>query len=66
MAAGIAKFKFWLDRGMIKRFFFASTIDQAKEYTDDPVLPRYRIYKRLDDGAQPQAQDYYRAHLVEI
>ena len=34
--------------------FYSSTVDHAKEYTDDPVLPRYkRIPKRVDDGAQP-------------
>ena len=51
--------------------FYASMVDQAKEYTDDPVLPRYRrIPKRLDDGAQPHrftaAQDYYRAQYYEV
>ena len=51
--------------------FYSSVVDQAKEYTDDPVLPRYKkIPKRLDDGAQPHrfttVQDYYRAQYYEV
>ena len=38
--------------------FYSSMVDQAKEYTGDPVLPRYKkIPKRLDDGALPHRFD---------
>ena len=52
-------------------FFYSSTVDDAKEYTDDPVLPRYkRIPKCVDDGAQPHrftdVHDYYRAQYFEV
>ena len=51
--------------------FYSSTVDQAKEYTDDLVLPCYkRIPIRLDDGGQPHrftaVQDYYRAQYYEV
>ena len=51
--------------------FYSSTVDQAKQYTDDPVLPRYkRIPKRLDDGTEPHrftaVKDYYRALYFEV
>ena len=38
--------------------FYSSMVVQAKEYTDDPVLPRYkRIPKRLDDGQYYEVLD---------
>ena len=51
--------------------FYSSTVDQAKQYTDDPVLPRYkRIPKHLDDGTEPHrftaVKDYYRALYFEV
>ena len=48
-----------------------SIVDQAKEYTGDPVLRRYKkIPKRLDDGALPHrfaaVQDFQRAQYYEV
>ena len=51
--------------------FYSSTVNQAKEYTGDPVLPCYKkVPKRLDDGARPHrfaaVRDYYRAQYYEV
>ena len=47
--------------------FYTSTVQQAKEYTDEPSLPRYqRPPKRIDEGAAPHScespEDYHRVH----
>ena len=52
-------------------FFYSSTVDQEKQHTDDPVLPRYRRPpKRLDGGALPHqftvVHDYYRVQYYEV
>ena len=51
-------------------FFYSSIVLQAKKYTNDPVLPRYkRPPKRLDDGSAPHVftspQEYFRTKYFE-
>ena len=47
--------------------FYDSTVEEAKELTDDPALPRYkRPPKKLDEGERPHAfkvsKDVFRMH----
>ena len=51
--------------------FYSTTVDEAKQYTDDPVLPQYKQPpKRLDGGTPPHqftvVHDYYRAQYYEV
>ena len=52
------------------QLFYSSVVLKAKNYTDDPVLPRYRRPPRcLDDGSAPHSfaspEDYYRTKYFE-
>ena len=52
------------------QLFYSLVVTNAKKYTDDPVLPRYRRPpRRLDDGSAPHVftspKDYYRAKYFE-
>ena len=51
--------------------FYSATVAQSQQYTDDPVLPRYRRPpKRLDGGAAPHnfttPRDYFRVQYFEV
>ena len=51
--------------------FYSATVEEAQEYTDDPVLPRYRRAPRqMDSGSAPHRfespVDYFRAQYFEL
>lgn len=51
--------------------FYSCTVEQAKQYTDDPVVPRYkRSPKRFDGGSQPHrftdVHEFYRVQYYEV
>ena len=51
------------------RQFYGSTVEEAKELTGDPVLPRYRcLLKKLDEGKKPHTfkvpEEMFRMHYL--
>ena len=51
------------------RQFYGSTVEEAKELTGDPVLPRYRrLLKKLDEGEKPHTfkvpEEMFRMHYL--